>query len=256
MECHTAKTAYVSELAPEELTSFLKEEGYDVRIIRKTDKVYSEVSAHPDIYMTRLGAGSESPLFHGDSEKLGFRYPDNIIYNAAICGRYFIHNLKYSSPELISSAEKYVWEKYSQDMVTIHTKQGYTKCNIVVVDETHIITEDEGIRKSVELAMYRERNAIGRGKGEERLKARDDFDRRKIKVLKIAPGYVHLPGFPNGFIGGASGRVGDTIVFNGDISKHPDYDKINDFIKDAGLGIKYFDYPLTDIGSIITEEIL
>ncbi|MBQ2747412.1 MAG: hypothetical protein IJF28_02945, partial [Firmicutes bacterium] len=167
MEYPGTKTAYVSELASEELAGFLREEGYVVKTVKSTDKVYGEVSAHPDIYMTRLGAGSESPVFHGDTEKLGFRYPENIIYNAAICGRYIIHNLKYTSPDLLNTARKYIKENYSSDMVEIHTKQGYTKCNIVVVDETHIITEDEGIRKAVELAMYRERNSIGRGRGEE-----------------------------------------------------------------------------------------
>ena len=72
-----------------------------------------------------------------------------------------------------------------------------------------------------------------------------------LDVLLIRPGYIILKGFDYGFIGGTCGRIGDEIIFNGDISAHPDYDAIQAFIKSRGLDIKYFDYPLEDIGSII-----
>jgi hypothetical protein len=70
--------------------------------------------------------------------------------------------------------------------------------------------------------------------------------------LLIDKGHIQLQGFDYGFIGGASGRIGDTIIFNGDITQHPDYEKIAAFIEDRDLKIKYFtEYPLEDIGSII-----
>ena len=57
-----------------------------------------------------------------------------------------------------------------------------------------------------------------------------------------------------GFIGGASGKVGNLILFNGDLRKHSNYKEIKDFIERRGVSIKYFEgYPLTDIGSIIEE---
>ena len=34
-------------------------------------------------------------------------------------------------------------------MIKVHTAQGYTKCNIAVVDGSHIITEDEGVFRAV-----------------------------------------------------------------------------------------------------------
>ena len=44
------------------------------------------------------------------------------------------------------------------------------------------------------------------------------------------------------------------IVFNGDLSAHPDFNVISAFIESRGLSCVYFkDYPLTDIGSIIVE---
>ena len=64
---------------------------------------------------------------------------------------------------------------------------------------------------------------------------------------------MKLRGADTGFIGGASGRVDDEIVFNGDLSAHPNLKKITAFIEARGLGCKWFDsYVLEDIGSIIT----
>ena len=51
-----------------------------------------------------------------------------------------------------------------------------------------------------------------------------------INVLLVEPGFVKLRGADTGFIGGASGRVDDEIVFNGDLSAHPNLKKITAFI--------------------------
>ena len=105
-------------------------------------------------------------------------------------------------------------------------KQGYACCSIVPVDEDSIITADRGIARAAEAAG--------------------------IKVLTVEAGHVELPGYDTGFLGGTSGRVGDEILFNGDLSSHPDFEAIKDFIGSRGLKIKYFEgYPLRDIGSII-----
>jgi len=99
----------------------------------------------------------------------------------------------------------------------------------VVVDENSIITPDIGIQKA----------CLNAG----------------LDVLLIEKGQVVLEGYDYGFIGGASGKVGNRIIFNGDITLHSDYDKIRSFIEARNLEIVYFDqYPLTDIGSIIEEK--
>ena len=228
---------YISGEAGQELCSYISGMDHEIIKAEKTDAVYDEVSAHPDIYMCKLGALAEDPVFAGNRENLGYRYPENIIYNAAVCGRYFIHNTRYTDPELFSAAGEYIKEKYadSEDpgrrvMKKVYVRQGYTKCNIAVIDDSHIITEDRGIAK--EIAH----------------KCGDD-----IKVLLIEHGHVALRGFPYGFIGGASGRVGNEMIFNGSIKEHPDYSRIKEFIGDAGLAVKDFGYELTDIGSIIYE---
>lgn len=224
---------YLSCEAGSPLKEYLRNLGHSITEVAKTDCVYDAVSAHVDIYMCKLGAEPDAPVFKGDKAKLGFRYPENIIYNAAAVGRYFIHNTKYTDGELLAAAERYINRKYGaagNSIECIYTAQGYTKCNIAVIDDKHIITEDEGIFRAVS-------------------------EETDIKVLLIAPKQVKLNGFPHGFIGGASGRVGNEILFNGDITTHSDYAKILRFIEGCGLAVKYFDYPLTDIGSIIEEKI-
>ncbi len=209
-------TIYLSETANPLLIQYLNAQGHTISIIEMSDLTYAPVSSHPDIYMCSMGPGKQ--VFFGCPEKIGSKYPGNIIYNAACTGRFFIHNLKYTDPELLDA---------SDDFEKINVPQGYAKCNTLIVDENSIITSDVGIHNS----------CCG-----------------KLNTLLIQSGHIDLQNFNYGFIGGTAGRIGDTIIFNGDITQHPDYKKIAAFIEDRDLKIKYFtEYPLEDIGSIIEE---
>ena len=73
-----------------------------------------------------------------------------------------------------------------------------------------------------------------------------------IDVLLIEKGHVALDGFEYGFLGGASGCIENTVYFNGDLSKHPDFEKICRFIESQNCRVRYFEgEPLADIGSVI-----
>lgn len=214
-------TIYLSDNTNKILQNYLEHLGHNLVLIKDTGLVYPEVATHADIYMCKLGVEPESPIFQGGTDDilcLGYKYPENVKYNAACVGDFFIHNLHYTSPMLL--------EKIKQlGFTTIHVKQGYTKCNLVVINHHAAITSDEGIYKHM---------------------------KNHIEVLLIEPGHVKLGKFPYGFLGGASGRVGNEIIFNGNLKDHPDYKKISDFITAQNLRIKYFEeYPLEDIGSII-----
>jgi hypothetical protein len=84
------------------------------------------------------------------------------------------------------------------------------------------------------------------------------------KVLKISNGSIKLKGFKTGFIGGTAGHIyvnndemtdQRTIVFNGDLSVHPDFAAITEFIKSRNiLPVWFEDYALEDIGSILSVE--
>ncbi|HZK88293.1 MAG TPA: hypothetical protein VFC27_03980 [Anaerovoracaceae bacterium] len=207
---------YISEDANPLLKEYLSGSNHIIVEIKSTDQVYESISSHPDIFMCKIN----DKIIQSEYD-LGYSYPDNVKYNGVQIGKYFIHHTGYTASKLISAVK-------AADLMTVHVSQGYTKCNIVAVDENSIITSDEGIRnKLVPLGL---------------------------DVLLISAGNVKLKGFSYGFLGGASGKVGDSIVFNGDLSAHPDFFKISDFILSRGLKLKYFEeYQLEDIGSIIEE---
>lgn len=228
-------TILLSENANIILKKTLINKGYHLIETKRTEAVYDAVSSHADIYVCKLNhqliiAREQFPLIEDSllqnlihysigTCELGYQYPMNIKYNAAQVGNYLIHNTKYSDPKVLARAKEL-------GLQILHVKQGYTKCNLVIVNENAVITSDEGM--AVVLKNH------------------------KIETLVISKGHVTLTGFPYGFLGGASGRVSDEIIFNGDLSAHPDFEKIQEFIRQRGLRVTFFpDYPLEDIGSII-----
>lgn len=217
------KLAYLSSLAHPYLRSYLENSGYVIRTFPGLCTVSSLVDNHPDVLLCKLGAKPESPIYEGVSDKLSPVYPNDCRYNAACTGKFFIHKLDISDSELLVAAKV----NCGDELKLVDVRQGYTKCSTVIVDEESIITYDKGIAKPCEMAG--------------------------MNVLLVEPGFVKLRGADTGFIGGASGRVSDEIVFNGDLSAHPNLKKITAFIEARGLGCKWFDsYELEDIGSIIT----
>ena len=254
-------TIYISETANPLLIDYLEQQGHIIKIVEISDITYKPVSSHPDIYMCSMGPGK--PVFFGYPEKIGSKYPENIIFNAACTGKYFIHNTKYTDPELLEYVKKQASDiseehadnfsinphETSETLEIIDVPQGYTKCNTLIVDEYSIITSDVGIYNS----CYGRPHLTGNDAAAEDCKSCiSGSPAPQLEVLLIEKGHIKLQGFDYGFIGGASGRVGDTIIFNGDITQHPDYEKITAFIESRGLKIKHFTgYPLEDIGSII-----
>lgn len=212
------KVKYVSFHAEDMLCEYIRQKGYEVRRVRPASEITGETAYHPDLVMCRLGISDDAPVISAEDDTrccVRDGYPRDVFFNAACTGEFFIHNLKYTSPQLLKAAA---------GMKHINVRQGYTKCSVVIVDEKSIITYDKGIYRA----------------------CRDHFS-----VLLVRPGFVRLRGYDTGFIGGASGRVGDEIVFNGDLSHHPDFDEICDFVDRRGLSCKWFDWELEDIGSII-----
>ena len=223
---------YLSELVHPMVVKYLRKQGHELKFICENDIVYKEVCTHADLYMCKLGTEAEAPIFHiEDKSELGFRYPDNVKYNGVCMGNLFIHNTAYTSVSLLEKVKEKGFE-------LLHVKQGYTKCNMVVINDHAAITSDKGIYNSIQKHFL------------------ENPEQKRIDVLLIRQGYVELPGFSYGFLGGASGRVSDEIIFNGNLEAHPDFRRIQTFIEKQGLQVKYFpEYPLTDIGSIIASTV-
>lgn len=209
---------YVSLEANEILKKYLRDAGHNVIEVNAKVKMDPAIATHPDIYMCAL----RDSVYHGELFLLNPNYPAHAIFNGCSTGKYFIHNLKYTAPDLLKAVR-------AEGQIEVHVAQGYAKCNCVVVDEDSIITADRGIWKA----------AVKAG----------------MNVLLVERSQVILKGYPYGFLGGASGKVGNKIIFNGNITRHSDYEAIKRFIESRGLEIVYFEqYRLTDIGSIIEEK--
>lgn len=217
------KKIYLSVKANSILCNYLTSLGYEIKYINTKGIVAYPVSSHPDMFMCKLGVSDSSPIYYGQHSSLGSSYPKDIIYNCCGTGKFFIHNLKYTCSDLKLMAD-------SLGMILINVNQGYTKCSTVIVDEYSIITYDQGMARECE--KYRSKG---------------------LETLLVSPGNIVLDGYNTGFIGGCSGRVGNQIIFNGNLTLHPDFHKIKAFIENRNLQCIWFpEYPLTDIGSIIS----
>jgi len=217
---------YLSKKANIRLIEYLESKGHELILVDGSfvvdngvvkSRVGEAIICHPDIYYCNLG----SEIYQGDVSLLDKEYPKDVLYNAARVGSYFFCS-KYTHRGLVDKAE-------AMGLKLIFVPQGYVKCNLVVIDEGHVITEDEGIYNALQCSGA------------------------DIECLLVTKGHVALPGYKYGFIGGASGRIGDELIINGDLSVHPDFIEISAFVSNAGLSLKYFEeYPLEDIGSIIS----
>lgn len=224
---------FLSEIADRAFIDYMKTRG-TVILVPKDDRFDNRISSHPDLVISIIDDTiiiDENahiniykqldvlglPYVVGNS-RLAAVYPQDIAYNAVMTKDFLIHNLDYTN-SLLFMHSKNTLKKL------IRVKQGYTKCSTVVVDDDTIITSDQGIYNAAKAFM---------------------------NILLIHPGHVFLEGYDFGFLGGASASFEDTVVFHGDLSKHPDYLKIVSFIEAAHKKLHYFkEFPLTDIGSIL-----
>ena len=72
-------------------------------------------------------------------------------------------------------------------------------------------------------------------------------------VLQIRPGFIELPGYSHGFIGGCCGLISaDRLAVCGELNTHPDHDRIHRFLTQHNVSvIELCKGPLQDIGGII-----
>ena len=114
----------------------------------------------------------------------------------------------------------------------LEVQQGYTKCSICVVSENAIITSDIGIH----------------------CKAKESG----IDSLLISPGYIDLPGYKYGFIGGASFKISDNVIaFTGSLDSHPDKDNIEHFLCKYDEKVKKPEQIMSDrLFGLISTELL
>ncbi|HLN53543.1 MAG TPA: radical SAM protein [Lentimicrobium sp.] len=222
--------------------------------------VYKSISGHPDIFM----CGFENrvvvapgllptvrvPLESAGIEVIvgnnnpGSKYPDTARYNAVITDNLLIHNIKITDSSILETFA-------GKDK--IHVKQGYTRCNLLPLNNTAFITSDIGIEKVLKS--------------------------RGFEVLFVDPQPVMLKGQKHGFFPGCCGIWGNKVIVNGSLKYHPAGEEIEQFFKahspdssqrtsrkhneqDSAINpessfpeiISLYDGPLRDIGSLFFFE--
>ncbi len=205
----------------------------EVAGLMSEDLTYPAISGHPDIFFCQLPQMViTSPNLPGkyfqllDKNRIryakgtlpvGSEHPLSIHYNAAANDHYLIHRLEYTDPLILENAHF---------LKKIPVKQGYTRCNLVLLKKDHFITSDAGIMKTL--------------------------SRNGFKGLFIAPEGIVLPGFSNGFIGGTMGILHDTVHVLGNFAYHPSGGEIARFLNGLNYRIDaLYDGPLFDGGGIL-----
>ena len=151
---------------------------------------------------------------------LGGNYPADIAYNIARGGKVAFHNARYTD-----SVIKEFFEKNNIKLVSV--KQGYSKCSVVVLSEKAIITSDVSIHTAAQ--------------------------KNGVESLLIEPGYVRLPGYEYGFLGGSAFMLDkETLFVTGSIKRHPSKQNIYDFLEKQNIKpVEVGDDLPMDIGSVI-----
>ena len=194
---------------------------------------YEAISGHPDIFFCPTPAGlivapnlpeqyfsildqNLIPYLKG-SLPVGKEYPETALYNSLVTDKFIIQNPKISDVNLYN---------LNPDLEIIKVRQGYVRCNLMVLPGGSFITSDHGIETSLKL--------------------------RNLEVLYVDPSCIKLDGFDHGFFGGACGVLGNTLFICGSLKYFKEQIFIESLTSRFGLSIiELYDGQPVDIGTIL-----
>ena len=210
----------------------IKKYGFTCISTEKSDNVSEPISLHADVLYLKTG---DKEVYVSDCQKNNIqvlKYLGYSVKEVSLSPGYKTEsklNMIVGDSTIICNPDTCIkYESFITGKKVILIKQGYTKCSTIVISDNDFITEDEGICKTLKSA----------GKN----------------CLLIKKGFVSLKGYNYGFIGGASVFFENykTLLFIGDITKHPDYNEIKVFCTNINIKIDWIDeISLTDIGGIV-----
>ncbi len=151
----------------------------------------------------------------------------HINHDAALCalriGGLCFHNRNHTHVKLRQALD-------TIGVPIIHVRQAYARCTVCVVTATAAITADAGLYKAL--------------------------IRHGIETLLIDSGFIDLPGYDYGFIGGASFLLSNNLLaFAGSLDKHPNGREIRNFaFRHQVDTIDLTSDTLADIGTIVPIE--
>lgn len=168
----------------------------------------------PEQYLTILQEYDIS--FIKGNLSVGKLYPQTSRYNAVVTNNLLIHNMKYVDPSL---KETFAGKEL------IHVNQGYTRCNLLALNNEFFITSDKGIFRQLQ--------------------------KRQMDVHWFSPEGILLPGFEHGFLGGCLGVFENRIFIIGSLSHFPEGEKLWALLESRHYKIvELYDGPLYDGGSL------
>ena len=228
---------------PEDAKKNLKKLG-NVLFINPTSVTYNSISSHPDIFFFQkddaLIYAPNAPkriikelkkrkikLIEGKKE-VGKKYPETVPYNAVGIGNLLIHNLNHTDETILSSYENH-----------INVNQGYTRCNLLALNENAFITSDVGIfnvvnsQQTTDNSLYPHESHVG------------------TSILYIDPKQIKLEGQKNGFFPGCCGVWKNNLIVCGSTKNLKEKAELDKFLKDNNFNlIELYDGDLIDVGSI------
>lgn len=198
--------------------------------LEPSNLAYPSISSHPDIFFfcdnerncKSIVCASNTPTEWLENIKLpvikggkpvGNKYPETVHYNAVGIDNILIHNLQFSDEKLLTKS------------VQINVNQGYTRCNLLALNETNYITSDLGIKKTLE---------------------KYSFD-----VFYVDPQQIVLPGQKYGFFPGCCGLFGENVVICGSLNHLKECKELKKFIRRNKMKIiELYNGELVDVGSL------
>ncbi len=232
---------------PEEAKKNLKKLG-NVLFINPTSVTYNSISSHPDIFFFQkddaLIYAPNAPkrivkelkkrkikLIEGKKE-VGKKYPETVPYNAVGIGNLLIHNLKHTDETILSSYENH-----------ININQGYTRCNLLALNENAFITSDVGIFNAVNRQQTTDNSLYPHESHVETY--------GRTSVLYIDPKQIKLEGQKNGFFPGCCGVWKNNLIVCGSTKNLKEKAELDKFLKDNNFNlIELYNGELIDVGSI------
>lgn len=234
-----AEAVIIGEKYAEILQFSLKKMGISAFFVPDNPAVDPRLSSHADLSVFHAGGerfflapNLKGTAFHKRLSELGVElvfpeisqhpaYPQDAQLNACCVGNRLIYSQKTAANEIVD------FFTIRTDTKLIPVRQGYVNCAVCVVDAHSLITADRGIARAAE--------------------------QHGLAVLLISEGFIDLPGFACGFIGGAAFRLSEKIMaFTGILDRHPDKEAILGFLSRHGLEADYLtDKPIFDIGGAI-----
>jgi hypothetical protein len=195
--------------------------------------VYPAISGHPDIFFCKtpqmlIVSPSLPDSYIQKIKEIKQEYvtgnrtshiphPASVHYNAAVNDHYLVHRLEFTDPVILQNCHT---------LKKIPVKQAYTRCNLLLLRDDHYITSDRGIHKNLQ--------------------------RSGLEGIFVSPEGILLPGFPNGFIGGAMGLVNDKVFIIGKLAHFAEGGAVRKFLEDLQYKIvELFDGPLFDGGGVL-----